>query len=404
MHGDLWAPLALLFVHRLLTRGGLLNALALALFMSLEVTESLYPLLSTAVYVAVYGVYGLIRHRANAIRFAPYLALAIAIVAGVAWIVLGPYLSTRAIWDVLGERSSLLLTLGEFMPGQFHFPGWIVLPLALIGLADRLRGPRLVAGEDPRLAITFGAAILLWCVLAEIPIPFTGTGIPSLLMARSWIPGLDAVRALPAVAIGFALATSFLAGYGALVLTERLAQRAALAVVATIAIALVAERAYGPLARTSFGRLLRLTAHAARPSDDDIALVRRLPPGALLDLPLAVGRAAQLRNGQYLLLNSYSPRPTAACYNSFVSPIQAQVVDLAAQLPEPRAADALAALGFRSLLLHKAEWFPPDFDRFRRLTVQKPVIAAHLRPIAQTNEILAYQIRVEIRSRRTSLR
>jgi hypothetical protein len=84
------------------------------------------------------------------------------------------------------------------------------------------------------------------------------------------------------------------------------------------------------------------TAHRAS-SDDDIALVRRLPPGALLDPPLAVGRAAQLRNGDYLLLNSYSPRPTAACCNSFVSPIRAQVVDLAAQLPDPRAVEALHA-------------------------------------------------------------
>jgi len=354
VHGDLWAPLALLFLHRLLSGGGFRAAAGFAVAMVLEVAESLYSLIASGLFVAVYALFLLGRRPRSAVRALPLLIGVAALVGIAAWIVLGPYLDARATWGVLSGRFSYPLVADEFAPGREHFPGFVVVGLAAVALLDRLRGPR---ARDARLAIAAGGALVLWCALGQVRLPFTSLEVPSpLLLARGVIPGLDAVRALHAIALSVGLSFALLSAYGVIALAERIGRGHVVAVAALASLALLATNLFGPLARASFGRTLRLTSWDARPPAAEIELVRRSGPGAILDAPLPfVEGDISFKAGPMLLLASYGPRESAACYNSFGSPVQKQISLLAQQLPGRAAADALAALGFETVLERSTE-------------------------------------------------
>jgi hypothetical protein len=160
--------------------------------------------------------------------------------------------------------------------------------------------------------------------------------IPStLILLREVVPGLAAVRALSIVSMGVELTTSFLAGYGALVLVEPRSRRTAIAILGVLCFAVLATRFYGPLARASFGRTLRLAAWEASPDPADVELLRRLPPLPAASLPPRRRKDASRGPGRthHMLFASYSPRPMAACYNSFDAPVQIQVEVLLGLLP-----------------------------------------------------------------------
>ena len=394
VHGDLWTPLALLFFHRLCTLDRWRDAAGFALFMTLALLESLYPLAALAILLAVYGPYALVRHRRRISRILPKLvacAVWISLVAGAVFL---PYLRTRATWGVLGGRHVLLYSLHDYAPGRSAFPGFVLLVLVLVAVLDRLRGPRTVAGEDPRLAYLTGALLILGVTIGSWRIPILDLAFPSpLLMARGWLPGLDAVRALPTIGIGAGLPMAFLAGYGVLVLTERLPRLVECGVATLVGGAIVANAFVPALARPSFGvDSLASAAYPARPPDPDIALVQQAAEGAVLDLPFNWSGVRRLGMARDLLRISYSPRPTAACYNSYVSPVQAQVARLADQLPDPRAAEALHALGFGTVILEKEQLLPPLrkalFESIRR----QPDTERRMTRLGRTEGLVAYRL------------
>jgi len=394
VYGDLWIPLVVLFLHRLFTRGRWSDAALLGLFFALEVFESLYPLLSCSLIVAVYGSVLALRHLRRLPALLPKLALAAGMVLLAVWLVLGPYLATRDTWGLLEGRTSLLMSLSAYGWGSIHFPGAMVLGLAAIGLADRLRGPRPAPGGDPRLPMLAAGLLVLWCATSGIPIPFTRVHVPSPLeLLRPVVPGLSAVRALSAISITASLAWAFLAGYGVLRLIER--RRARTAVVAAAAVTsltlvfLYDQRFAKPMFSV---RSYRLDAWRASPSGHDVALLRRVARGAVLDLPFPMMDTPSAgRLPYHLLLNAYDPRPTGACYNSFVSPVQQQVAGLSRDLPEHHAADALAALGFGTVVIDKgaidAGALQGFYDRLRDLDN-----AARLFPVGKSGRLLVYRL------------
>jgi len=383
VHGDLWTPLALLFLYRLLRGGGLRAALGLGACVALEVGESLYALLATLTYLATSVLSVALRAPARLLRATPWLLVAAAPAVLAAWLVLGPYLDTRATWGVLSGRSSTFASLALFAPGGDNFPGWIVVALALVALADRMRGRR--GGDDLRLPVLAGALLLVWCAIGQIRVPALGIALPSPLQAaRGVVPGLDAVRALQAVALGIGLATSLLAGYGLAALAARLDRRRVLWLTVALCVAMVGVRSYGPLARATFGRTLRLEAWDARPREGDVALLRDLAPGAIVDVPLPYreGHIA-FAAGEALLRAAYGPRDSAACYNSFASPVQKQVFLLSEGLPARADAAALAALGFGTVLTRAGE----ATER-----MAGGVAAATLRERARTDSLAAFDL------------
>ncbi|MBY0278834.1 hypothetical protein K2Z84_26155 [Candidatus Binatia bacterium] len=392
-HGDLWVPLALLFLHRSCAYGGWRNATALALFVGLVVGESLYPLIAATILLVVYGVYQLVLRRFRPAATLPQIALAAAMILAVAWFVLAPYLETRAIWGLAQGRSSILLEPRAYLPGSARFPGFLCVALIVVALVDRARGPRRVGGEDPRLVLLAAGLLIVWSSLGPVTIPGIGAvGTPILLLARV-VPGLDAVRGLPAVGLGAALSFAFVAGYGVLRLTEGRSRRGAIGVVVACTAIVLATRFVPLLARPSFGQdSLALTTWVARPDEDAIALVQKVPPGALLDVPLPWQGTPRLAMANSLLLDSYSPRPTAACYNSFVSPVQHQVTDLASALPAPAAADALVALGFGSVLFDKQRTLPPQHKAFEDMLRMDVEAQRRLAPLGRTRRFWAYAL------------
>ena len=357
-HGDHWGPLVLLFLHRVIAQGGVGNGLALGAFTGLQLTESLYPLVSTGIVASVYGAYSLWQHRQTWQRTVASLLVAALVIVAVAWWVLHPYLETRAVWGVLADRVSVLLKPSAYLPGHDHFLDWLVLGLAIVALADRTRRVRPVAGEDPRLAFLIAALLAAWCSLQYLAVPRIGFYLRSpLAMLREIVPGLNAVRALAAVSMGAQLAVCVLAGYGVLALTERMRTRTAILTVAALSLALLALRFHDPLARASFGQSLRLTSYDARPIERDLELLQAIPPGPAVNLPPS-SRADgnyRMRTAAHFVLASFSPRPISACYNSFMSPVQRQVDALAEGLPDRDATGALAALGFDQILARKKD-------------------------------------------------
>lgn len=394
VHGDLWSPLVLLFLHRLFAFERWSDALLFALFASLEVFESLYPLLACSLLVLVYGGSLVLRRWRRLPALLPKIAVAAGIVLLAAWLVLGPYLATRETWGLLDGRTSLLLRLRDYGWGSIYFPGAMILGLGALGLLDRLRGPRTVDFEDPRIAVFAAGFVVLWSASSGLPVPFTRIVVPSpIALLRPYVPGLNAVRALNAIAIGASLAWALLSAYGILFLIERRRRVTAIATAAAATALTLAFLYHGRFAKPMFSVWsFKLAPWNASPPAQDVQLLRHLGPGAVLDVPYPqMDSPASIHLARYLMLNAYSPRATAACYNSFVSPVQTQIAELSERLPDHAAADALAALGFGTVMIDKVRIEPRALQSFfdDLATLDN---SERLRPAGKTGRLLAYRL------------
>jgi len=360
-----WSALALLAVHRLFTHERWRDAALLALFLCLQLLESFYPVLALTIVGGIYGLWLCATYATRLPRLAPKL-LAVALFTGwFAWLILGPYLETQRTWGVLQGRNVMLLHPSRYLPGGAASPGWIALVLAFVGVLDRLRGAR--RRDDPRLPLLIAGFVLFWCSVWWIPVPGLGHLASPLLTLSGYVPGLGAVRALPALQFGVHLVVAILATYGVLALLERLPGTPRAVTAAVLTVAILVQTFYGPAAVVSFGAKADLEAFHGRPSDDELSLLERLPDGAVLDLPLDFEPMQKLRTMPgYLIDAGFHDRPVAACYNSFLTGLQADVQRLAQALPDRRAARALSALGFRSIRLHHrlAGPLPHRLERF----------------------------------------
>jgi len=359
VHGDLWTPLALLSLYRLFDRADARSALALALFGSLILGESVYVVLSSALLLGVCGVWLAVQHRRRLAAIAPKLLLCLVVAGVVAWLVLGPYLETTRAWDAAKRRGGMFATAGGFLPGYEFSPGTLLSMLAAVGLADRLRGARPGPAGDPRVAIAIGGALAFSCSVFAVPIPLLDVKLPSpFVLLKGVVPYLDVIRAPSGLRFGFYLSLVVLAAYGVLLVTERLrSARARNAVVLALIAAFLVETLVPSIATKSFGSPIRQQAYLAAPPREWIDLLRTRVEGPVLDYPLLVGNISG--QSRYLLDAAYHGQPTAACYNSIASPLQPEIGDLATALPAPEAAEALAHLGFGAVVLHR-EHLPPD--------------------------------------------
>jgi hypothetical protein len=369
VHGDLWSPLVLLAIHTLFVRRSWTAAAAFTLAVGLVLLESLYAVVALVLIALVYVPYLLVRFRAELWGLLPKLAAVAVASAGIAAAIFGPYLHTRAVWGVLEGRGGLLLPIEQFLPGAFYYPGTVLLVLAAIAVIDRFRGARAEThGYDPRLVFLAAALLVFWTVVWGIPVPGTDVVIHSpYAWVQSRIPGLGAIRAVPAARTGTYLCLTFLAGYGVWLVGRRLGGWGG-ALATTVLVAAVAVETFHPVVgEMSLGvSPVAMKTRRLAPLPPLRALVRQLPDGAVLDVPLrldALNRFAPMAHD--ILLGAYHQRPVAACYNSFTVPILDQMAALAARLPDPAALAALYALGYRSLLVHDEFLDPPTREAFR---------------------------------------
>ncbi len=383
VHGDHFTPLAALCLRRLFVHGRLTAALGAMLFCSLALLESFYSIVSSGIVLGTYSVHLAWGYRAHLLHRLPLLLSVLAVLAGVGWMLFVPYLETQATLGVLAGRS-----------GQLR--RWWTLPLTqtavvlgAIGLLDRLRRARPRDGDDPRW--TFLVALLLSTWFAAPAIPLPGFVLPSPVVPLSGaVPGFDAVRAPGAMGHGAWLSLAVLAGYGTLALTERLLALARATVTAALVGALFLERNVPALATAVFGQDLTLAAWDARPSEREQKLLRSTS-GPILYLPIAAKGAKGLVSADYLRLTSFAPRPTSACYSSFGSPYVEYLAALGNALPDPAAADALHALGFRTVVLDTPAYWPGSLARFERaLALQRD---RRLVPVGRTERLWVFQLR-----------
>jgi len=393
VHGNQWTPLALLFADRLFSRRSWWDACGLALFLGLQILESPYQLIPLVIVGGFYGAYLLVRYRSELCEVAPKLAAVGAVVVAVSGAVFGPYLAARATWPGLLRTQDASFPLSLLDPGELGlgggaYAGSVALVLALLGLVDRFVRHRRDRGYDPRLVFLIGGSVVAWCIVSAIRIPLLDVSVPSpLVVARDLVPGLAAMRVPVHARLGYYLVTAFLAGYGVLWLIEGRARTTQFVVGGVLVASAFVESFYAPVTDFSFRHPVDMTTHRARPDPAVIDLYRRAPAGPVLDVPFS-GQAA----AEYVSLQSHHHRPVAACYNSFFSPLKAQITALAANLPLPSAADALAALGFGSVFVHTNLLPPSASQELRRKIAKDPQVRERLTRIDAAGDVVAYRL------------
>ncbi len=377
VHGNYWTPLALLFAHRTFAHGRWRDAAGLATFIGLQLLVSVYALLSLVVLGSAYGVFLVVRHVRRMRVLAPKLAAVVLAVSVLAWLVLGPYLETRARWGTLGGRTSLFYNLRDFTLGRAAYPGSVLVGLAAVGLADRLRGRR--RGDDPRLPFVVGGLLTVWAAIWWLPVPGLTTPLPSLFtLASRLLPGLDAVRAGADIGFGAILVGAFLAAYGVVVLLERRAPATRAVVTGLLATAIVVEVFHPRIAKYSFASTFDMAPYRVRPPAALLDLYAQTAEGAVLDLPysFALGQFFEMADGVFL--SAYHLHPVAACYDSFKLPLHDDLERMTARLgQDDRVVDELHALGFGTLVI----------DDVRALRARRPNLVKVV--MQQTRLVLA---------------
>lgn len=390
VYGDLWFPLVLLFTHRLMAQGRWRDFLLLVLSAALLVGESIYPVLISATLLAGYAPFLFFRYRHRIAQWLPQLLAAVALVGLAAWLFLEPWIAARDTWESVAPRGRVLAGVGALLPGGRFFVGPVCLALGLLSLAlprDRACQP------DLRLASVTAGLLIAWTAVYRVQIPLTGLELPSLAdLMRAWIPGADAVRGLVHLPSGVGFPAALLAGYGLQALLVRRPSRHTLAAAAAVVlvVSMLFVRAFGPATRPLFGRLLRVDASAARPPEADLRIHREHVHGPVVEVPSAFedGQLTRLGPAHYLLLGAWNPVPTSTCYNSFFTPVQDQIAELAAALPAAHAARALAALGFETVLVHPDAQRAFPQDRFSIPATS----AAGMERLAATDTLQAFSL------------
>lgn len=387
VYGNLWTPLALLFAYRLFARERWWDAAGLTLFLCLQLLESFYQVLALLLLGGVYGAALLARHAHVARRLAPKLLVVVLATTAVAVLVFGPYLRTRATWGVLQGRAGAmpLYRASDYLPGGGASVGWVPLVLASVGLLDRVRR-RDVPRTDPRFVLLVAGVVVWWATLDAFRAPLIGIRVPSPIIALAdWIPGLDSVRVLRSLRFGVYLVIDVLAGFG----VAALASAGRTSVRFATAVAIVGMVSVDVLHPLGFAARPELIALSLRPHDDLVDAYRALPGGAVLDLPAPTEPVRRVyTNPIYLLHAGFHGQPVAACYNSFITALQDDVRELARRLPDARAADALYALGFRTVVVHRDLASERSLDRLRPL-LEDP---ARIRPIASASDASIYRL------------
>jgi hypothetical protein len=224
--------------------------------------------------------------------------------------------------------------------------------------------------DDPRLPLLAAGVLVGWVSMGPIGLPGTRMTVPAPLEAlQGVVPGLDAIRAGMSIGDGVQLIVMFLAGVGAAQLLTACPRRAR-GIAATALVAVTLLEVVVPGSTGAFPGPRARATWAIEIPDDLLDLTARLPDGAVLDLPYEPSKASVRRRAHYLLLRAFHLRPTAACHNSFASPLGNEIGALVRRLPDPRAADALHALGFRSVVVHHEEapdTAGPAVEELRRL-------------------------------------
>lgn len=385
IHADHWTPFVLLCLHRLLLHERWRDVALLCAATALQLTASAYNVLEAGLIVGVCGV-AMLAHRRTALpRLLPKLAVTAGVLVVVMLALFAPFARTKRVWPS-PPHFSMPLPFEEFLPGGVVFPGWVALTLVIVALLDRVA--RRQTSEDPRLPMLCAGLLCFWLSAPALALPWGGV-LPSPMFAgihHGVLPMLSGLRALHLISQGVPLAAAFLAGFGVHVLARRAAGGARLLVPAVAAAAAAAQVLLPSLSRPTFGsETLEMRTLTMRPAQPLLDVLAAIEPGAVLDLPFDDPRsiaAVMTHVPHYALLRTYHQQRIAACAASLRGPAEHEVGALGARLPEdPRAADALYALGFRSVVVHDEFLDPERSARWRAVARDHHGAAGRLRAL-----------------------
>jgi hypothetical protein len=405
-----WTVLALLFTARLFRRPRWSDAIGLALCCALQIAGSFYPLLAAAVIALPVLVWLIMRHGIGSLWVAHW-GLVIVPVGLVAFAVFSPYLELSSAGVLQPRDYQAYLAYSWLTPGEFLFPGWVMLALVLAGLT--LGGRRAVAraGGDPRWALLVGGLVAMYLAaggttgeilrdmsLGKDPPPLLPNAYEALAV---FIPGLDVVRAPGALFSGTHLTFCILAGLGAAAAIRITPRRYALVVAA----ALILLAYVDTLRPETLGLRPRFSYRAVpfRPSPEVITFFQKLAAlgntGPILEVP--VNPDSFMTRSAAVFVQAYHRRPTSQCYNSYPGALRDEVKQISEGLPDTSAVRALQELGFTTIVVHHDPTEGP-FARLRRQKFEEFVNAtgsSALRRIHGSDLLTAYEIRGDVGDR-----
>jgi hypothetical protein len=389
-----WLVGGIFFAQRLFAVGGWRHALGLAACGALQVGGSLYPLAGGAALALPLLVWLVWQYGVKALRPGPLL-LVLAGVGLAAALLFAPYLALTES-GVLAPRIQIFLPWSGLLPGRPLFPGWVLLALALAGLA---LAPR-KGDPDPRWALLVGWLLATYLAaggtagqgaLAIARGETPGPSLPNLYAALAHVlPGLEIVRAPSNLYTASHLALCVLAGLGAAALLRRVPARAAGFAAAALLLPVALSALRPPL--PGIAPAPRLVAVHLAPDPEVLDFYRRLAErgnqGPLLELPYH--RKSARSASSAVLLSAYHHRRTAACWVSRWPDEVEEIQRLAAALPNGDAVDALAQMGFTTLVMRRDAERPVP-PRWQPRRVQQ-LSGGRLHALQETPDLVAWEI------------
>lgn len=359
-----WLPLSLWALHRYFSTGAsrlLMISTACFLMQALTAGYFLYFAVVPLAIVAIDGVRrkpprGFLIHAAIA---GAVMAAVLAPIAAVYYGVRHDYGLRRSTMEITGlsadvgdyfsasPRVRIWRSIGQDRNEHNLFPGTVALVLSTIALATQRR---------ERAVRVYAAVAAIAFVLSLGPrpaawghrLPFSGP--------YAWLlavtPGLDGLRVVARLDFIVILALSVLAAFGAAWLFQRVRPARRSAVLVAFVFACVADGWAAPIPTVPFEPI-------GSPSERDAyAYLKSAPPGAALELPIALEDDG--RNFKYQYLTLVHEHPIVNGHSGYYPPLLTFFGSGHSPLNEPGrfgdVLDMLRRIGVRYLMLHVAQF------------------------------------------------
>lgn len=361
-----WLPLGLWALHRYFATGIWRHLAASAVCFFLQATTASYFLYFAAIPFAVVGVGEMSRGVVPVRRLALHLVPIVLLLAAAIMPIVRTYYAVRQeglrrsrediashsadIADYLHAAPQLRVWGGLGTTGGEHdlFPGALAIALAAVALIAQRRAVEVK---------TYGAVAAIAFVLSLGPGP-TAWGHPLHVPGPyGWlldvVPGLDGLRAVARLGLIVMLALAVLAAFGSAWILDRVERRARTAVLVALIAGIVAEGWAAPIPTAAF------SPFDSSAEGEAYEYLRRLPAGAVLELPTSLPEFQREARYQYLTL--VHGHRIVNGFSGYSTPLASFLADAQSPLNEEnrlgKTLEALRGIGVRYLVIHE-DLFP----------------------------------------------
>ena len=380
-HGE-FLPLSLFALDALLREPRIGHALRLAGWFALQALTSVYLLAFTAFALAAAA---LARPDAYLAPRGRKVALMLALAAGVAVVVLAPFLlpywrasRDQGLTRSVADAAQYAATYADYLttPGRLHatlwsyrfasftslFPGVAGLGLAVVAIAS---GAVL---RDPRARMCAAMA------LAGLVLSF-GPKMPGYALLYQIVPLLRALRAPVRFGYLAIIGVALLAGFGLTALRQRLPARWWVPVASMLIVLAIVEPLAAPLYLTPFDAVPSIYDRVASERD-----------AVVVELPLPSSRAVFI-NARYMLNSTRHWKPMLNGYSGFVPGSYHEHLAEIEGFPNAPAIAALRRLKVTHLFVHTDAYDPnvahglDQEPALSRIATEEPIVLYRLWPV-----------------------